>query len=488
MKYQKHEGFLVECDENTRQIDYDPVIPKCWTLPMPFPRNADALLTAWFNRPGRKPLVLRGARQTGKTTAVRRLAEAGPQFLELNLERHDDLSLIRTCHSARDLLERLQQKHNLASLPKDTLIFLDEVQEHPEALKWLRFFYEDSPELAVVAAGSLLEVRLREETLPFPVGRVEFLRLEPLTFLEFLNATADQRIAGDLRQSFGNLGRAVEGVDEGLHALAMERLREFLLVGGLPEAVEVWRTTRNLIEVRRVHDALNQAYIEDLLKYGVRTGTRHLEAVLGNAPAHYGARFKVRNLAPGEKDRRLSDALNLLEKAMVLYRVRPTSSRSLPLIPRSRAAHKLLPLDIGLALSQLSVRPEHLAGRAIETLMEGRLAEAFAGVQLLAASPEQSRRLCFWVREGHAKSNAEVDYLVPSLRGVLPVEVKSGAAGSLRSLHRFLAEAEGKLGIRLSARPGGRQDLHVNLGQGRTLEYQLQSLPLYLAELVATLE
>ena len=449
-----------------------------------FSRNADQRLRAWFRHPARKPLVLRGARQTGKTTAVRRLAATVPHFFELNLERHADLALVRSCRSGSDLVARLQQVNNLSSVPANTLIFLDEIQEHAEALKWLRFFYEDTPELAVIASGSLLEVRLRDETLPFPVGRVEFLRLEPLTFLEFLEATEADRIANDLRKSFAT----AEGVDPGLHILAMERFREFLLVGGMPEAVGAWLTSRSLPEVERVHGALVQAYREDLLKYRVRAGTRYLEVVLDAAPAHYGARFRVRNLAPGERDRPLTEALHMLEKAMIIYRVRPTSSKSLPLVSRSRAAHKLIPLDIGLALAQLGVRPEQLDGEAIETLMAGRLAEAFTGVQLLAASPERDRALSFWTREGKAKSNAEVDYLVPSPDGVLPVEVKSGAAGSLKSMHQFLAGSTGKLGVRLSAKPGGLEDLVVKLPSGKRLEYRLLTLPVYLAELVPELE
>ena len=450
---------------------------------MAFPRTADQHLSTWFSSPGRKPLILRGARQTGKTTAVRRLGEGATCYLELNFERHDDLALVRTCRSAGELLLRLQQRHDLARLPAGTLLFLDEVQEHAEALGWLRFFHEDHSEVAVVAAGSLLEVRLLDAPLPFPVGRVEFLRLEPLTYLEFLRVTGGARLAADLEQAFLERG----AVDEGLHDLAMDCLRNFLLVGGLPEAVEVWRQGENLVEVRRVHDALRQAYAEDLLKYGSRTGTRYLETILATAPAYYGARFKVRNLGPGERDAPLTHALELLERAMVLHRVVPTSSHSLPFIARARAARKLLPLDIGLALSQLAIRVEQLAGSASETLLEGRIAEAFVGVQLLAANPEQPRALSFWTREGQAKSNAEVDYLISGPEGVLPIEVKSGAAGSLKSLHQFLFQAQLSSGVRLSASPGSVQDLDVTLPGGQPLKYRLHSLPLYLAELLPRL-
>jgi len=446
---------------------------------MPFPRTADRHLAAWFARPNRKPLVLRGARQTGKSTAVRKLGAQAPLFLELNLERHRDLSLVRTCRSAGELLERLQQRDDLARLPPNTLLFLDEVQEHPEALAWLRFFFEDHPGLAVVAAGSLLEVKLRNQALPFPVGRVEFFRLEPLTFLDFLEATGSGRIAAGLRAEL----HRKDGIPEGLHRLALERFRDFLLVGGLPEAVEVWRTTRSRVEVARVHTALEQAYLEDLLKYGIRTGTRHLEQVLTQAPASFGSRFKIRELARGERDRPVATALDLLERAMVLHRAVPTARTALPLLGRGKAAHKLLPLDVGLALAQLGVNAEYLSGGPLEALMDGRLAEIFAGIQLLARRPDRPRELHFWTREGKGGATAEVDYLLPTPHGVLPIEVKSGPAGSLKSLHLFLAASGGRTGIRLCTRPGGTENLSVTLRGGPRLDYTLITLPLYLAEL-----
>jgi predicted AAA+ superfamily ATPase len=264
----------------------------------------------------------------------------------------------------------------------------------------------------------------------------------------------------------------------------MERFRQFLLVGGLPEAVDVWRATRTLVEVRRVHDALHQAYVEDLLKYGSRRGTHHLETILANAPGHYGARFKNRGLAPGEKDRPVAEALDQLERAMVLFRAIPTAARSLPLVARNKAARKLLPLDIGLALAQLRVLPEQLRDRAIESVMDGRIAEAFVGVQLLAAEPQRPRALSFWCRDG--SSSAEVDFIVPTAHGVIPVEVKAGAAGSLKSLHRFLAEAKGDLGIRLCSSAGGLQQLEVDVGTPRKLAYRLLTWPLYFAERIGT--
>ena len=447
---------------------------------MPLSRYADRTLQSWMNRADRKPLIVRGARQTGKSTAVRRLGESAPLFLELNFERHQDLALVQSCNSAEELLQRLQQHHNLVALPPGTLLFLDEIQEHPEALSWLRFFYEDFPEIAVVAAGSLLEVRLRDTPLPFPVGRVEFLRLEPLTFLDFLSATNDNKLAADLRSEFEN----PHGISAGLHHLAMERLRTFLVVGGMPEAVAKWEATRNSVEVARVHEALQQAYLEDLLKYGVRSGTKALQSVLAAAPAFYGSRYKQRHLVPGQKDRAITEAVDLLERAMVLHRARPTIHHRLPLLTREKAAHKLLPLDMGLALMQLGIRPEHLAQTAVESLLDGRIAEAFVGVQLLAGHAQRGRDLFFWTRESTSRSAAEVDFLLPSTHGVLPVEVKAGKAGTLKSLHQFLVASGGDVGIRLASTTGGVEELNVGLPNGENLKYTLRTHPLYLAELL----
>ncbi len=449
---------------------------------MTFPRAADGHLAAWMAHPRRKPLILRGARQTGKTTAVRALGESCPLFLELNLERHEDLALVRSCRSPDELLTRLEVRENVKGIPPGSLLFLDEVQEHLDALRWLRFFYEDRPELAVVAAGSLLEVRLREESLPFPVGRVEFLRMEPLTYLEFLRATGEERLAEELELAYVD----AKEVAPSLHELAMERLREFLLVGGLPEAVDVWASTRNLVDVGAVHRALRQAYVEDLLKYRVRAGTRHLEMVLASAPEHYGSRFKLRHLVPGEKDRPIREALTLLEQAMVVHRAKPTVAKTPPLVPRSRAAQKLLPLDMGLALAEMGVRSENLADRPVESILGGRVAEAFVGVQLLAAHPDEPRSFFFWTREGGSTLNAEVDFVVPSAAGILPVEVKAGAAGSLKSMHQFLSDAETTTGVRLSSSAGKTEQLETTMTDGRVLRYGLRSVPLYLAELVAS--
>jgi len=447
---------------------------------MTFKRNTSEALSQWYHRKSRKPLILRGARQVGKSTAVQQLAKQSPLFIELNLEKYEHLSMVSGCNSANELVERICQLHNVVSLPKNTLLFIDEVQEHPEAVKWLRFFYEDFKALAVVVAGSLFEIQMREHPQSIPVGRVEFMRMEPLSFVEFLNATDDKVIASEVK----DLYFSGEQIKEGFHQLALDRLRQFLIVGGLPEAVEMWRETRNYIEVSRVHQSLLQGYREDLLKYGKQHRVQEMQHILSVSPMHYGSRYKTRTLAAGNKDKLIEEAIQLLEQAMVLYNVLPTSRVEVPFTPRPRAARKLLPLDVGLALAQLHTTPEQLAGTNIESLLGGRVAEMFVGIQLLGQHTDQMRQLFFWTREGAANSNAEVDYIIARKGGSIPIEVKSGTTGSLRSLHSFMEKSEVDFCVRLSAARGGTQKLKHKLQNGSSSEYTLKSLPLYMAELI----
>ncbi|MFL6292906.1 MAG: ATP-binding protein, partial [Thermoanaerobaculia bacterium] len=322
---------------------------------MYLPRSIDAILSAWTREADRKPLVLRGARQTGKTEAVRRLAEGFDLFLELNLERFEDLSLVRSCRSADELLIALAARHNVERFPPRTLLFLDEIQESPEAVAWLRFLREDHPQLYVVAAGSLLEVRLQERGFSFPVGRVTFRVLRPFTYFEFLAANGREVLGRHLTAAVSE-GRPILPA---LDAQARELLRDYLLVGGMPEAVARWASERNPTAVRSVHRDLVQALAEDLQRFGNLREVGYLEAAFENLRHHFGLRFRYENFAPGYRSQLMKNALAKLEAAMLLHRALPTSSLALPLRERPRSAAKLLPLDVGLAL--------HTMGAGFET-------------------------------------------------------------------------------------------------------------------------
>jgi predicted AAA+ superfamily ATPase len=449
---------------------------------MYLPRSIDATLLAWSRDADPKPLVLRGARQTGKTEAVRRLAEHFDLFLELNLERFEDLSLVRSCRSADELLTALAARHNLERFPARTLLFLDEIQESAEAVAWLRFLREDHPQLFVVAAGSLLEVRLQERGFSFPVGRVTFRVLRPFTFFEFLAANGRDVLARQLAAAVSE----GQPIAPAIHEQALELLRDYLLVGGMPEAVARWVAERNPAAVRSVHRDLVQALAEDLQRFGNLREVGYLEAAFDNLRHHVGLRFRYENFAPGYRSQLMKNALAKLEAALLIHRALPTSSQALPLRERPRSAAKLLPLDIGLALYTLGSGFETTRSLPLGQVLDGRIAEIFAGQQLLASAPGFPGELFFWVSES-SHSNAEVDYLIPIGGQPVPVEVKSAAAGSLKSLHQFLWRAGLSTGIRLHTGRFADERLKVQMPEGE-LSYRLLSLPVYLAEKLPALE
>ncbi len=362
---------------------------------MYLPRHIDKVLLDWSLEEDRKPLILRGARQTGKSSSVRQFAAQFELFLELNLERHRDLSLVRSCRSADELLTALTARHGIEQFPERTLLFLDEIQESAEAVRWLRFFREDHPDLYVVAAGSLMEVRLQERGFSFPVGRVTFRALRPLSYFEFLEGSG----AGVLARSLVEALRDGEPAPQALHQQALALFNDYILVGGMPEAVVRWVNDRNPAAVRAVHADLTEALAEDLQKYrGVRDLV-YLEAAFDNLKHHYGLRFKYENFAPGYRSQLMKSALGKLEAAQLITRAWPTSSLGLPLRVRPKSAPKLLPLDSGLALYTMGADLENLRSLPFDQLLDGRAAEIFAGQQLLAARSGIPGKLHFWVNE-----------------------------------------------------------------------------------------
>lgn len=438
-----------------------------------FTRQIDLVLSEWAADRPRKPLVLRGARQTGKTAAVRRLGEQFHTLVELNFERHADRSLASACRSADELVEALRVRHDVARFPESTLLFLDEIQEYPPAVGWLRFLYEDHADLAVVAAGSLLEMRLAERGFSFPVGRVTFREVGPFGLDEFMRAT-ERSVLSD---AVGASVQRLEPLAPPLHEAAVAAMREWLVVGGMPEAVAGWVRDRSVSAVRRVHGDLIQAFSEDIQKYrGVRD-LAYIEAAFAAQSVHWGLRYKYENFAPGFRSALMKAAIDKLEAARIVRRVLPTTATTRPLVPKARAAAKLLPLDVGIALTVLGVPNTEIQQAPLEGLLAGRVAEIAAG-QLLNASR-------FWVRED-AGGTAEVDYLVEAGGHVMPVEVKAGATGRLRSLHQYLSRAETQAGVRLHGGPLSDERHKVAL-PGGPLDYRLVSVPLYAAEWVAGL-
>lgn len=439
---------------------------------MYLPRSIDSELEAWYASEHRKPLVLRGARQVGKSTSVRAFGRSKPLYIEVNLERFSDARLVADSRTPDEFLLALQLRNNIESFPKGTVLFLDEVQDAAKVVSWLRWFYEERSDLAVVAAGSLMDVRMRAQGFSFPVGRVTFAYLHPLSFVEFLSA-----IGQDLRRRFlQDAAASLRPIPESIHGELLELLKTYILVGGMPEAVVQHLGDGGLAGARRVHLDLLQAFSEDVQKYPGNQAA--VEQALRNLKNHYGLRFKYERFSAQGNSRTMRDALDILEGAMLVHRALPTSSLRPPLDEKSRSAAKLLPLDIGLALSDFGLSPTEVQSVPLEDLLGGRFAECYVGQQLKAGL-RAGDPLYFWVRES-SNASAELDFLLPRYPTAVPIEVKSGKSGTLKSLHQFLKRSEGRVGLRLSSGNLLDQEQEVMM-EGEPFKYRLVSLPLYLA-------
>lgn len=410
-------------------------------------RMIDYYLSNWRQRGNRKPLILRGARQVGKTHAVGCLGLQFDTFVEVNFELDpaaksifdNDLSPARI---VRDLSLFANQK----IIPGKTLLFLDEAQEQPQALLALRYFYEKMPELHVIAAGSLLDFAI--EKVGVPVGRVEFLHMYPLSFMEFLAATGNQLIAQTILTQ-----APTNSLTQTIHDRLQRLLGVYFAIGGMPEVVQTWCNSEDLNAVLILQQNLVNGYISDIPKYARKSQIEHVDVVFKHIPHILGQRFKT-SAIPGEyRKRELSPALDLLEKAMIIKKIYHTSAQGFPLAAQSDLEkYKLILLDIAITqkLFNNDLR-EWILNHKTAYINKGPLVEAFVGQEIMAyQDPRGSSELFYWHREERS-SSAEVDYVIAHNQDIIPVEVKSDRGSHLKSMRAFLtSHPRSKYGVRFS--------------------------------------
>lgn len=447
-------------------------------------RFSSEKLKDWLVSNHRKPLVIRGARQVGKSTLVRQFAHAQELTLhEVNLERHLALTDAFSSQDTQRILRELEFICGKGPIKGEgDLLFLDEIQAVPIALQSLRYLYEDRPELPVVAAGSLLEFALSKHSFSMPVGRIEYLFLGPMTFAEMLEELGEDVLLDLLRQY---------QTDDVFPLTAHERLLElqrvFLLVGGMPEAVQRYSETRDMAAVADVHAAIIETYRDDFAKYATQTELLRLHKVFDYVPAAVGKKFKYVQVDPHERARELHKAVDLLAKAQVVTQVFHTDASGLPL--RAGVNWRIFKpylLDGGLMNHMCGVEwlsLEDLKTRAF--VNEGQMAEQFIAQHLLTLGRgNTSPTLHYWLREGRA-NNAEVDFVLQLDQVVSPVEVKAGRSGSLKSLLQFAWQKGVDRAVRFDLNPPTRQRVEHGLqqvGGAVDVEVDLLSLPLYMVE------
>ena len=440
-------------------------------------------LDIWLRNKKRKPLIVRGARQVGKSTLVELFARQQQKDLQLvNLERHPELAPVFSTKDPEQIMQQIEFLPNMGRSGADSLLFFDEIQAVPEAIPALRYFYEDAPEFPVVSAGSLLEFILSDHAFSMPVGRVQYLHMGPMTFSEFLLAMDEERLS-----NFISHYEAGQEIGEIAHQRLLKLLRSYYFVGGMPEAVAVFAETRSYKNVSEVHNSIIETYRDDFPKFaGARNLSRMLN-VFNFAARNVGVKVKYSNISSSDQSVTIKKDIELLAMARVISKVIHSHCSGLPLqADIEEKVYKLLFLDVGLmnAICGLDWRSISQMDE-MKLTNQGAVAEQFIGQHLqalLADSP--NRELNYWLREGRS-SNAELDFVVVLGGNIIPVEVKSGATGSLKSLHQFMGTKQAPLAIRFDTQlPTVQQiDTVINMGkQQKQVRYQLISLPLYLVE------
>jgi predicted AAA+ superfamily ATPase len=451
-------------------------------------RNQLINLENWLNKPNRKPIILRGARQVGKSTLVSLFAEEQNRSLAtINLERYPDLAPAFEQNAPVSLINLLEALPGIKAISSDSLLFLDEIQAVPEAIPALRYFYEEMKQLPVLAAGSLLEFALSDHRFSMPVGRVEYLHMGPMTFSEFLDALDETKLLSIIR-SF-NIGDEINPI---VHKRLLELLRTYFFVGGMPEAINIYVVSKQLKDVSDAHNSIIETFREDLSKYIGSRSLARMQHVFNFAARNVGKKVKYSQFSSHDQSATIKKDVQLLCMARVLSKVTHSHCSGLPLqADIEEKTYKLIFLDVGLMNAICGLGWNSISIMAETQLVnEGAIAEQFIGQHLqdiLSTSP--NRELTYWLREGRA-TNAEVDYVVALNGRIIPIEVKAGASGSLKSLHQFAGEKSTPLAVRFDSGLPSKQTINTRIRKGEKnidVDYELVSLPLYLVERLAEL-
>jgi len=431
-----------------------------------FNRDLLSLLDRWASRLDRKPLVLRGARQVGKTTIVKLFADTFDTFISLNLEVKRDREVFERNYSAAELLTAI---HFLKNIPRHgrTLLFIDEIQNSPDAVAMLRYLHEDAPDVHVIAAGSLLE-SLMDTHISFPVGRVEYLKVHPCSFREFLGAVDESQSLEFLHQAH---------VPDYAHGKLHDLFRLYTLTGGMPEIVRQYAIHKDLTGLNHIYEGLLASYLDDVEKYARNASmTNILRHTIRQSLIAAGSRITFHGFGHSNyKSREVGEAFRTLEKTMFLQLVYSTASTSLPIQPDKKKSPKLQLLDTGLINFVAGLQADVFGSVHIDDVYEGRIAEHITGQELMALQTSPLSVLNFWTRE-EKHSNAEVDFVWKHGDLLIPIEVKSGAEGRLRSLHQFIDRASHPYAVRIYS---GNFSIH-NAKTIAGKNFILINLPFYL--------
>jgi uncharacterized protein len=426
-------------------------------------------LQKWAVQPGRKPLVIRGARQVGKTTVVNQFAKEFEQYIYLNLELAEDKAPFEAFTTIDTLLQTLFFiKNKKLDIKNKTLLFIDEIQEVPAALNILRYFYEQEPSIAVIAAGSMLET-LFNKNISFPVGRVEYKVMRPASFPEFLAALNETAALEQLQK----IPMATFA-----HTKLLQLFHIYALIGGMPEIVQHYAQHKDLTALSTIYDSLITSYLDDVEKYATNASqVMYITHAIRSSFLLAGKRVKFEGFGNSSyRSREMGEALRTIEKALLLQLIYPNTAAELPLLADSKKSPRLQVLDTGMLNYFAGIQKEILGTTDLNKVYQGTMVEHLVGQEILAFQYLSLSSLHFWVRE-KKDSSAEVDYLFSFDGKLIPIEVKSGTEGKLKSLHIFMDIAPHIMAVRFYAGEMSITEAITLTGK----KYKLLNLPYYLA-------
>jgi uncharacterized protein len=434
---------------------------------MAFKRIIQEYLWQWKLSSTRKPLIIRGARQVGKTTVIRDFAKSYTYLVVLNLEKAADRRFFDNFDDVQTIAEALLLAHNIPSSGlQDTLLFIDEIQESPKAIQLLRYFYEEIPTLHVISAGSLLEFAI-QRVPSFPVGRVEFLYLYPMNFQEYLEALGKQALLEQLNEV---------PVKPFAHHTLIDAFHRYAIIGGMPEVIKTDLEESNLSDLTKIYESIWSTYKNDVEKYtSSDTERKVIKHLMDVAPLFMDERIKFQGFGNSNyRSREVGEAFRTLDDAKIVRLIYPTTGLQPPLKADLKKSPRLQFLDTGLVNYTLGIQAEMLAMSDLNSAYKGAVIPHLVTQELISLQDVSSHVPYFWVRE-KTQSSAEVDLLYAYNKLVLPIEIKSGSTGSLKSLHQFIEAVDHPYAIRIY---GGSFNVEQAITPNKK-PYLLLSLPYY---------
>ena len=435
---------------------------------MNFSRHISQNLHEWKTDKNRKPLVLRGARQVGKTTLVEQFSKTYKHSISLNLEKPDHHRYFEEFDDVKIIIDSLFLSNNISSSEiKNTLLFLDEIQESPKAIQLLRYFYEELPELHVIAAGSLLEFAMHR-VRNFPVGRIEYLYMYPLNFQEYL-------LAIDHKTAIEQLNHIP--VQPFAHKILLDLFNRFAIIGGMPEVIETYRENKSVSDLPKIYESIWGTYKNDVEKYtSSETERKVIKHIIATAHLYLDQRIKFQNFGNSNyKSREVSEAMRNLDEAKIIQLIYPTTDVEPPIKSDLKKSPRLQFLDTGLVNHALDIQAQMLGMQDLNTAFKGAVIPHLITQELISLNTINSKKPNFWVREKR-QATSEVDLVISHKGKVIPIEIKSGSTGSLKSLHQFMERTNHPYAIRMYA---GEFSIEKTKTPDGT-PYILMNLPYYL--------